>query len=56
MPKSPLDEYKKEEKEIDRQEAETKQAATAAKSAIDKLNRFTSFSNKVKKELSGEPE
>jgi len=56
MPNSPLDEYKKEEKEIDRETAESKKAAAAAKSALDKLNRFASFSNKVKKELNNEPD
>jgi hypothetical protein len=55
MPGS-LDEYKKEEKEIGKEQAQTQKAAAAAKSALDKLNRLTSFSNKVKKELNDEPD
>jgi hypothetical protein len=53
---SPLDEYKKEEKEINKEQAQSQKASAAAKSAIDKLNRLSSFSNKVKKELSAEPD
>ncbi|HEV2968390.1 MAG TPA: hypothetical protein VGY55_00280 [Pirellulales bacterium] len=56
MAKSPLEEYKKEEKEIDKEQAQTQKAAASAKTALDKLAKLSSFSNKVKKELSGEPD
>ena len=51
-----LDEYKKEEKEIDKEQAQSQKAAAAAKTALDKLGKLSSFSNKVKKELSAEPD
>jgi hypothetical protein len=53
---NPLDEYKKEEKEINKEQAQSQKAAAAAKTALDKLNKLSSFSNKVKKELSAEPD
>jgi hypothetical protein len=56
MAKDSLDDYKKEDKEIAKEQAQSQKAAAAAKTALDKLNKLSSFSNKVKKELSGEPD
>jgi hypothetical protein len=56
MPKSPLEEYKKEEKEINKETQESVNARAVAKRALSKLDKLASFSNKVKKELKDEPD
>ena len=56
MPKSPLEEYKKEEKEINKETQESYNASVVAKRALSKLDKLASFSNKVKKELKDEPD
>ncbi len=56
MAKHDIGEYKKVAKEMEKEQAQTQKAAATAKAALDKLDKLSAFSGKVRKELSAEPD